>query len=47
MEGYTVYWIMDIRKKSEVFFRGFRSVQSDILQAETFSPNDKTGENTK
>jgi hypothetical protein len=38
---------MDIQKKSEIFFRGFRSVQSDILQAETFSLIDKTGEITE
>jgi hypothetical protein len=38
---------MDIPKKREVFFRRFRSLYSDILQAETFSTIDKTGENTK
>jgi hypothetical protein len=47
MEVYTLYWSTDIGKKNEVFFRGFRSEQSDILQAETFSPIDKTGENTE
>jgi hypothetical protein len=38
---------MDIQNKGDVFFRGFRSVQFDISQAETFSPIDKTGENTE
>ena len=47
MEGYTGYSSTDIPRKSKVFFKGFRSVQSDILQVESFSSIDQTEEKTK